>query len=218
MTRRLRVQWAPGDKVTARLVVPDGAGSRGVLLAHGAGAGQDHPWMSRVRSLLGAAGFATMTFNYPYTEAGRRNPDRLPRLLAAHRAAAERLAGYVDEVVLAGKSMGGRVGSHLAGDEGWAACALVYFGYPLVPMGKGEPRPTGHLRRIAAPQLFICGTRDRLSPPDLIGPMARSLPAAQRLVVEGGDHSLRVPRRTGRSDDEVLAEVVEAAAAFIRGV
>jgi predicted alpha/beta-hydrolase family hydrolase len=192
--------------------------SLGVLLAHGAGAGQDHPFMVQVRSGLMAVGFATLTFNYAYTEAGRRAPDRLPKLLAVHRAAADRLAVYCDRVVLGGKSMGGRVGSHLAGDEGWPAAGLVYLGYPLVPMGRGEPRATDHLERIAAPQLFVAGTRDRLSPPELIVPLAESLPAADTVIVAEGDHSLRVPKRSGRSHEDVLASVIGDVVAWLRGL
>jgi len=139
-------------------------GPVGVLLAHGAGVGQDHPWIVAVREGLARHGLFVMSFNYRYTEAGRRAPDRMPTLLAVHRAAANAMAKECDSVILAGKSMGGRVGSHLVGEEGWPAAALVYFGYPLVPMGKGEPRPVDHLLAIDVPQLFFAGSRDRLTP------------------------------------------------------
>jgi len=223
VARTLKIEWAPGEKVTGRLSMP-GAGHNtevGVLLAHGAGAGQDHPFMVQAREGLAAAGFPTLTFNYAYTEAGRRAPDRAPRLLAVHEAAAHRLAQYCGRVVLAGKSMGGRVGSHLAGDIGWPAAAMVYLGYPLVPMGKGEPRPTDHLQRVVAPQLFVTGTRDRLSPPTLIESLAASLPDAAVIVVPDGDHSFKVLKRTGRTSEEVLDEIIAEVAAwllpFVRG-
>lgn len=218
MTRTLKVTWAPGEKVTARLAMPADPSGTAVLLAHGAGAPQDHPWMVLARDRFSRAGLATMTFNYAYSEAGRRSPDRLPKLLAVHAAAAERLREYTDRVAFAGKSMGGRVASHLVGDEGAEAAAMIYFGYPLVPMGKGEPRPTDHLERIHAPQLFIAGTRDRLSPPGIIEPLTASLPAATFLAVEEGDHSLRVPKRTGRSSEEVVAETVDRAATWLEGL
>jgi predicted alpha/beta-hydrolase family hydrolase len=204
MARRLVVRWGGGEKVTARLAAPTGGSRVGILLAHGAGAGQDHPFMVALRDALALRGLSVMTFNYAYTEAGRRAPDRPPKLLAVHRAAAERLAGYCDRVVLAGKSMGGRVGSHLAGDLGWGAHALVYYGYPLVPMGKREPRDTSHLHSISAPQLFFAGSRDRLSPPDIVGPLVAELAAARLEVIDGGDHSFRVPKSAGRSYDEVI--------------
>ncbi len=216
MARGLRIQWAPGEKVTARLAMPSTPAPVGILLAHGAGVGQDHPWMVAVRDLTAAAGLATMTFNYAYMEAGRKGPDRLPKLLTVHAAAADRMATYVEEVVLVGKSMGGRIGSHLVGDEGWRARALVYLGYPLVPMGKSEPRPTDHLHRIEVPQYFVAGARDRLGPPALVGPLARRIHGAQFLMVDDADHSLRVPKRTGRTNEEVLRDVVGLVAQWIR--
>lgn len=191
------------------------AGPVGVLLAHGAGIGQEHPWMVAIRDGLADAGLFVMTFNYRYTEAGRKAPDRMPTLLAVHRAAADALARKCDRVVLAGKSMGGRVGSHLVGDDAWPAAGLVYFGYPLVPMGKDEPRLVDHLQAIDAPQLYFSGTRDRLSPPPLIAEIARSVPDGTLDVVDDGDHSFRVPRRVGKTNDEVLSEIVATAADWI---
>ena len=190
-------------------------GPVGVLLAHGAGAGQDHPWIAAVRDGLAARGLFVMSFNYRYTEAGRKSPDRMPTLLAVHRAAADAMAAECDRVVLAGKSMGGRVGSHLAGDEGWPAAALVYFAYPLVPMGKGEPRPVDHLMSINAPQLFFSGTRDRLSPPDLIRGVASSVPDGTFEIVDDGDHSFKVPKRAGTTNEAVLDGVIATTATWL---
>lgn len=216
MARRLIVKWKPGEKVTARLSVPPDESPVGVLLAHGAGAGQDHPFMVTLRDALAAQGLTVMTFNYAYTEAGRRAPDRAPKLLAVHEAAANRLATYCDEVVVAGKSMGGRVGSHLVGDAGWPAAALVYYGYPLVPLGKGEPRDTAHLERILAPQLFFAGTRDRLSPPDMIRPLAAQLSAGDIEVIEGGDHSFKVPKAAGIAHDEIVTSLAGVTSRWVR--
>lgn len=208
MTRTLRIEWRPGDKVTGHLAMPKDAGGLGVLLAHGAGAGQDHPFMVEVRDGLAAAGYPVLTFNYPYTEAGRRGPDPAARLLAAHAAAADRLGEYVDSVVLAGKSMGGRIGSHLAA-QGAEAAGMVYYGYPLVAIGKTEPRDTEHLSSIAAPQLFFCGTRDKLCPLDLLTVVVAGLDGAEVAVIEDGDHSFRVPKRTGSTDEQIRAGLVQ---------
>lgn len=190
-------------------------GPVGVLLAHGAGAGQDHPWIVQVREGLARRALFVMSFDYRYTEAGRKAPDRMPMLLAVHRAAADALRGECDRVVLAGKSMGGRVGSHLVGDEGWPAAALIYFGYPFVPMGKGKPRPTDHLVAIAAPQLFFAGTRDRLSPPPLVEGIVGTVPAGALVVVEDGDHSFKVPKRTAKTNSGVLDEVIDDSVTWI---
>ena len=190
-------------------------GPVGVLLAHGAGAGQEHPWVTTVARGLAEHGLYVVTFNYRYTENGKKSPDRLPVLLDVHRAAAEAVAERAASVVLAGKSMGGRVGSHLAGDESWPAAGLIYYGYPLVAMGKREPRPTDHLERIKAPQLFFAGTRDRLGPTDLIERVAGELPDASVVVVDDGDHSFKVPKRAGKTNEEVLGEIVAASALWI---
>lgn len=216
VARRLVIRWGAGEKVTARLVVPGDAGGTGVLLAHGAGAGQDHPFMVTLREALAAHGLTVMTFNYAYTEAARRAPDRVPKLLAVHTAAADRLATYCDRVVIAGKSMGGRVGSHLVGDDDWPAHAVVYYGYPLVPLGKGTPRDTSHLNRISARQLFFAGTRDRLSPLDSVVPLAAALPAATVEVIEGGDHSFKVPKAAGRTHEEVIAGLADTTTKWLQ--
>lgn len=218
MARRLRIKWAPGEAVDARLAMPASPQPVGVLLAHGAGAGQAHPFMGHIRAGLADAGYPTMTFDYAYMDTGRRAPDRLPKLLAVHRAAADRLATYVDGVIFAGKSMGGRVGSHLAGDGEWPASALVYYGYPLVPLGKTEARPTDHLQRIVVPQLFFAGSRDRLSPLAAVRPLVRSLPAATLHEIEDGDHSFNVPKRAGRTTTDVLDELVGVTASWLGGL
>jgi predicted alpha/beta-hydrolase family hydrolase len=207
-----------GDRVPARFVDGGpGAGDTrfGIVLAHGAGAGQDHPWMVRMRNGLASAGRAVLTFDYAYIAAGRRSPDRPPRLLDVHAAAFEAMAGRVERVVLAGKSMGGRMASHLVGDRGFDAAGLVYYAYPLVPLGKGEPRPTDHLDRITVPQLFFAGTRDRLSPPPLVEEIVRRLPSAEMVIVAGADHSFRVPKQSGRSDEETMADLVATTAAWM---
>jgi predicted alpha/beta-hydrolase family hydrolase len=217
MARRLAISWASGQKVTARLEVPKTDSGAAVLLAHGAGAGQDHPFMVTLRKSLAAVGLITMTFNYPYMEAGRKAPDRMPKLLETHRAAADRLVEYCDTVYLAGKSMGGRIGSHLAGDEGWPAAGLIYYGYPLVPMGRREPRDTTHLTKVAAPQLFFAGTKDRLGPPDLIERLAGTLPEATVQIIEDGDHSFRVPKRAGKTAEEVIEDLALRTVLWIAG-
>ena len=113
MPEPVTIAWDRGT-VSGRFV--DAAGATGVLLAHGAGVGQDHEWMVYVRDGLAAAGIPVLTFNYPYMEAGRKAPNPAPTLLACHRAALSELRTRVKQVVLAGKSMGGRMGSHLAAD------------------------------------------------------------------------------------------------------
>ena len=213
-TRRLRVEWRPGCKVTALVRAPREPGGTGVLLAHGAGAGPQHPFMAGMRNRLAALGMPTMTFDYPYLEAGRRAPDRPEILLACHRAALRRFRSSVDRVVLAGKSMGGRMASHLAAD-GERCDGLVYYGYPLVPIGKSAARSTDHLHDIDAPMLFVSGARDRMAPLGLLEPIVDAVRRAELAVVADGDHSFRVPKRTGMSEADVLDHLAELTAGWV---
>ncbi len=210
---QVTIEWGDG-KVSGKFV--EAAGPTGVLFAHGAGLGQDHEWMVFVRDGLARAGIPVLTFNYPYLEAGRKAPNPARVLLACHRAALGELRRRVDRVVLAGKSMGGRIGSHLAA-EGEEVAGLVFYGYPLVGIGRSEPRDVSHLTDVGAPMLFVQGTRDRLAPLDLIKPVVDSLDASMH-VVEDGDHSFKVLKRTGRDVWEVLDEVVSVTAGWIAGL
>lgn len=214
MARRLTIKSSVGN-VTARLVMPSQSLNVGIVLAHGAGAGQDHPFMVNLRDALASCGFPTMTFNYHYVERGSRAPDRPPKLLAVHRAAADRLATYCESVVVAGKSMGSRMGTHLVGDEGWGAAGVVCFGYPLLPIGKSTPRPTDHLHRIRCPQLYFAGTRDRLSPPPLVREMLAPLADAHFVEIDDADHGFHVPKRSGRTDGDVVDQLAAATATWI---
>ena len=178
----------------------------GILLAHGAGAGQTHPWMALMREKLASLGFPTLSFNYHYTEGGRKAPDRLPKLIDVHTAAANRLATYTESVVLAGKSMCGRVGGHVAAENPHMANGVVYLGYPLVALGKAEARSTDHLEDLAIPQLFISGSRDGMGPNKLVNRVAASVPSGEFVSIESGDHSLVPLKRTGRTLDDALEE------------
>jgi predicted alpha/beta-hydrolase family hydrolase len=122
MPTAITVEW-PGGSVGA---VMAGDGDIGILLAHGAGTTQDHPGMTMLRDGLTSGGVAAMTFNYPYAERGSRRPDRQDLLLACHRAAADLLASRVKSLFLAGRSMGGRMGTYLVAD-GYPASGLVLY-------------------------------------------------------------------------------------------
>ncbi|MGI9609348.1 MAG: alpha/beta hydrolase family protein [Acidimicrobiia bacterium] len=211
MPESVTIVWEGGE-VSGRYVPSEG--STGVLLAHGAGLGQDQEWMVYVRDGLAAAGIPVLTFNYPDMEAGRKAPNPARILLACHRAALAELRTRVDRVVLAGKSMGGRMGSHVAA-EGEEVGGVVFYGYPLVGIGKTEPRDTSHLADIGAPILLIQGTRDRMAPLDVITPVVESTHDATLHIIEDGDHSFRVLKRTGRDAWEVLDEVVGVTSSWI---
>lgn len=208
MTRDVTIEWRPNQTVTGRLAGPDASRLPAMLLAHGAGAGQDHPGVAGLREGLAVAGVQVLTFNYPYLEAGKRRPDSQPKLLECHRAALEWLRGEINpQLVLAGRSMGGRMGTYLAAD-GEPVQGLVLYAYPLHPAGKPGRLRVDHLPDISAPMLFFSGTRDPLARTELIEEHLRSLPQATIELIEDADHSFRVPKRTGRTFEEVLDGIV----------
>ncbi len=188
-----------------------------VLFAPGAGAPSTSPWMTAWTERLGAVG-DVVAFDYPYMQAGRRSPDRLPVLVDAHgEALAAARRGRRGPVVLAGKSMGSRVGCHLALEE--TVDALVCLGYPLRG-GRGELR-SEVLLALRAPILFVQGTRDPLCPLDALEDVRRRMQAPSALHrVEGGNHSLelgaRALRAAGETQADVDARTLAAIVAFLR--
>jgi predicted alpha/beta-hydrolase family hydrolase len=177
-----------------------------ILFAHGAGAGSSHAWMQAWRERLGS--FAdTQTFDYPYMQRGKRAPDRLPALIESHREALHGLRGSGSgPLVLAGKSMGSRVGCHLSLEE--PVDGLVCFGYPLRGQGKNPKLRDEVLLALEVPILFVQGTRDKLCPLDLLGDVRAKMKAPSELfVVEAGDHSLQVTKRQLKQDGETQADV-----------
>lgn len=198
--------------VVAEPVSPSGVG---MLLAHGAGAGQRHPWIVGLRDRLVDSGTTVMTFDYAYMEAGRRAPDRLPKLLDVHEAAYGVLDEAVDTVVIGGKSMGGRVGGHLVADGRGHPCGIVYYGYPLVALGKTEARPIDHLKAVSIPQLFVSGDRDRLGPVDLVADVARAMQAGTLVVMESGDHSFVPLKSSGLALEDALDRAAAATVDWI---
>jgi predicted alpha/beta-hydrolase family hydrolase len=177
---------------------------RRIVFAPGAGAPSTSPWMTAWTRRLRSLGEVT-PIDYPYAKAGRKAPDRLPKLIAAHRAEVEALGGP-DPVVLIGKSMGSRVGCHVSLEV--PVTALVCFGYPLVGTGKKQPVRDEVLKALRTPILFVTGTRDPLCPLDRLEAVRGGMEAANALfVVEGGDHSLQVRKDQERVDQEILAAV-----------
>jgi predicted alpha/beta-hydrolase family hydrolase len=189
-----------------------------LLFAHGAGAGPSHPFMQSWSQRLSKLG-RTVCFEYPYMSRGRRTPDRLPVLLEAHREALAQARGAAGErVVLAGKSMGARVGSHLALEE--PVAALVCFGYPLVGGGKQPKLRDEVLLALEVPILFVQGSRDKLCPLELLDDVCKKMKAPHQVfVVEGGDHSLQVARRQlaqdGETQEQVDERIFEAVRCFL---
>jgi predicted alpha/beta-hydrolase family hydrolase len=192
------------------------------IVAHGAGSDMRNGFLDGVADGLGGGGVSAMRFNFPYTEEGRRSPDRAPVLMESWRTALAKAAGEAGGLPLAagGKSMGGRMASMVAAEEpdAFPAVALVFFGYPLHPPGRPDKPRVDHLASIRVPMLFIQGTADPLATFSMIQDVVRDLGRLARLhVVEGGDHSFRVKGRR-RPDVEIGRELGEVAASFLREV
>jgi len=193
-----------------------------LVLAHGAGAGMRHPFMEAMAEALARRRLATLRYAFPYAEAGRRRPDRPRVLLATVRAARARATEQARglPVLAGGKSMGGRMTSLLAADEGLpggpsGVRGLVFLCFPLHPAGRSSTERAAHLARVPVPMLFLQGTRDRLADPDLLLPICEELGASAAVhVVLDADHGFHVPKRTGRTDADVREELADAIAAF----
>ncbi len=190
------------------------------VLAHGAGAGHDHPFMTSYARDLATAGVDVVTFNFPYMRDGRRIPDRAPVLEACFRdivAEAQALPGLAaHRLVVGGKSMGGRMATHLAAQGLEGLCGVVVFGYPLHPPGKPEQLRVQHLPQIAVPFLIVQGERDAFGSPNELAPHVATVPGGVTMhVVERGDHSLVV---RGEKPEVVRASVVATMTEWMSGL
>jgi predicted alpha/beta-hydrolase family hydrolase len=193
-----------------------------LLFAPGAGAPSSHPWIQNWKNCLSEIGDVE-TFDYDYMREGRKRPDPLPRLIAAHRQALaearEKHGGAT--ALLIGKSMGGRIGCHVSLEE--KVDGLICLGYPLCAMGDRTKLRDQVLRALTTPILFVQGTRDSLCPLDFFERVRAEMKAPNFLhVVEGGDHSLRVAKRqlqaSGETQNDVDQRALKAMAGFVAGL
>ena len=188
-----------------------------ILFAPGAGAPSSHPWMQNWKRRLSELGEVEI-FDYDYMRAGRKRPDRLPQLIVAHRKALEaaRAKHQPDSTFLIGKSMGGRIGCHVSLEE--KVDGLVCLGYPLCAMGDRTKVRDEVLRALTTPILFVQGTRDALCPLDLLERVRGEMKASNCLhVVEGGDHSLRVPKSQHQATNETQPDIDQRILSSIAG-
>jgi hypothetical protein len=183
--------------------------------------------MVRFGSGLAARGLDVVTFNFLYSEQHRRVPDRTEKLEACYRAVVRAVTGHTalggNVLCLGGKSMGGRIASHLASDQGsevaQVIAGLVFLGYPLHPPGRPQQLRAAHLHKIRAPMLFVQGTRDPFGTPAELNRLLDSLPAATTLhVVEDGDHSLAPSRTKSVSIDTVYDGIQDTIAKWVKGL
>ena len=194
----------------------------GLVLAHGAGGGQQSRFMVDAARALADRGVTTATFDFPYMAQGRSVPDKPPVLETAWRTAIdearadEAFAGL--PLFIGGKSMGGRIASHIAAQGTPGLAGLIYLGYPLHPPGRTGQRRDAHLPSIQEPMLFVQGTRDLFGTASEISALLPVLNSRTRLLeVVDGDHSFKVRVKiAGQKQDAVLAGIFDAVAAFVR--
>lgn len=191
---------------------------RTLVLAHGAGAGMEHPFMARIAEGVAAAGIRVVRFEFPYMAARRsgtrRPPDRDPVLRSSwSRVIAE--LGAPGRIVIGGKSMGGRYASMVADTEGVAG--VVCLGYPFHPPGRPDQLRTAHLEVQRTPTLILQGERDPMGPRDEVEGYTLASTVRVRWL-EDGDHSLKPRKASGHTEAEHLATAIEETVAFIREV
>jgi len=192
----------------------------GLVLAHGTGAGQLSAFMVRAATSLAARQVTVATFDFPYIIEKRKVPDPGAVLEQAWRDAIDAASAHAAfaglRLFIGGKSMGGRIASQAAAAGALPIAGLVFLGYPLHPPGKPAQRRDRHLPAIAAPMLFVQGTRDAFGTAAEIRDLLPELKARTTIhVVDGGDHSFKVPARSGRTPDQVLDEIFDTVARWI---
>lgn len=217
MTEHRFTATASTGEVTGILVRPAGASALFVY-AHGAGAGMRHAFMEASAARLADHGVATFRYHFPYMERGRGGPNPAPVLVKTVRSAvaeAARLAPGLPSLA-GGKSMGGRMTSAAAASEALPGVrGLAFFGFPLHAAGRPSADRGAHLAHVGLPMLFLQGSRDKLAELSLLEPLLAGVrPTPSLHVVDGADHGFHVLKRSGRTDDDVLAELAERFASW----
>jgi predicted alpha/beta-hydrolase family hydrolase len=217
------VEIAPSHRVTA-LGYPAAAGNRAgvtLILGHGAGADQRSGFMVAFANALAERGIEIVTFNFLYSEHRRRIPDPNGRLESCWRAVIEATRGRIasdDKLAIGGKSMGGRIASQVAAGGAGDLAGLVFLGYPLHPPGRLDRLRSAHLQDVKAPMLFVQGSRDAFGTPAELQPIISQLePPADLFVVEGGDHSFKVPKSIGVKQQDVYRAIQDRIETWLRG-
>jgi predicted alpha/beta-hydrolase family hydrolase len=230
----LKIKINEDDTTSAMLYVADKKTrvDATIILGHGAGAGQQAPFMTLFAKGLAARGCDVLTFNFLYMEQGKRVPDRNDKLELCYRAVIDAASKHKklknNRIVIGGKSMGGRIASQVAAyftnhrsaedtregmADSWSTRSidgLVFLGYPLHPPGRPDKLRDAHLKDIKVPMLFIQGSRDAFGTADEIRTLIKRLKLPATLhAIEGGDHSLRVPKSGGVSQEQIYENALD---------
>ena len=218
-TENIRFAVQDDGEVSAILLRPQNAQCL-LVLAHGAGAGINHPFMTAIANELAASQVASFRFQFPYMEQRRRAPDRPPVLTATVQAAVQTASKAAPDLPLfaGGKSLGGRMTSLAASEERLDNVqGLVFFGFPLHPPNQPGTKRAEHLAEVKLPMLFLQGTRDALADLKLLRPILAKLGNRATLhVIEGADHSFHVLKSSGKTDKDVLKELAQSASDWMK--
>jgi len=192
--RSIKIQLSGSvGKVSAQYIMPSDAKCI-ISLAHGGGAGMDHPFMVALADALAEKNIATLRFNFPFTENNKGRPDTpavAQQTIEAAIAKAHELSATIP-VFVAGKSFGGRMSSlYLSSHPEAAVKGIIFYGFPLHAAGKPSTDRAEHLKKVKVPMLFLQGSRDALAQYDLIEPVCAQLKKAKLIKIEGADHSFK---------------------------
>ena len=220
----LRIEVTDQNAVTGLLYSATKPKGQGVtmVLGHGAGANQFSGFMRMVAAGLAERGLDVVTFNFLYMEQGRKIPDPKARLEGCYRAVIDAVLKHrslkKNRLVIGGKSMDGRIASQVAAIDGANIAGLVFLGYPLHPPGRPDKLRAEHFKDITTPLLFVQGSRDAFGRPDEIREALKTMKLrATFYVVEGGDHSFKVPKSVA-PQEEVYEKVMDEIAEWVRGL
>ena len=190
-----------------------------LILAHGAGAGQKSPWIVKAANAMTERGVTCVTFDFPYITAGKKVPDRAPVLENHWRRVLDETRGELHGLpfFIGGKSMGGRIASHVAAQGVTDIQGVIFFGYPLHPPGRPDQRRDAHLPQISEPMLFVQGSNDTFGNEAEITALLPTLQRATLHVIRGGDHSFKVPGGA-KAQGPAFDEAMNAAVAWMKAV
>ena len=199
----------------AILLLPPKAKKMGVVIAHGAGGNMHASFIAYFHERIAEEGYPCLKFNFPYSDAGKKAPDPQPVLLACFQKAMEAMPS--GPLMIGGKSMGGRMASYLGNDD--RVLGLFFLGYPLHPPGKPDQLRDEHLYSIHKPMFFASGTKDPFARIELLNAtIGRIGKYATKYLIEEGGHSFDVPKKSGKSSDEILDLVLKELLSFLERV
>ncbi|WP_420578204.1 alpha/beta family hydrolase [Ekhidna sp.] len=190
-----------------------------LVLAHGAGAGMHHPFMSDLARGIADKDIHVIRFNFPYMEQGRKSPGSPKANIETWRLVVDHIASMYQglSIFISGKSYGGRMASHLMAESSSDAVkGIIYYGFPLHAPGRDSKDRASHLPEIKVPQLFLQGSKDKLANIDLINEVVEGLSNVELEVIGDGDHSFKVPKKSGKKNEEVMNHLIQKSADWIK--